>query len=522
MGAALLSLLLLADPSDQEFLLQRLEALGARYRATARQQSEPAVRTRTAVVREVAHLPFDGAARTEAGKLLARIVTEDRAYRVRAEAARAIGRIGTAHALRAMYGALFGPEGRKRKFALMYAVLPEALAQLHHPDDMEWIAAQVLDPAAAGQATPVLREAGPLAHRLVVLTLEGIARAKVRALGPQVVKLARSSVVDIRVAALRGLAALELADPAIERSLESGDAMIRAAAAAYPGLTPAQLEDALKDRSPLVRASAVATAEARPPREAIPLLIAMLARDTDRRVRLDLLETLNELTGRDFGDDIDLWRAWWEAQRETFGGADQRDGTGRVYFFDVGMRTAAVVFVIDVSASMSRQDEQHIARLEYAARELGQAVQKLPPATRFRVLAFASDVRHFPSRQREPGDKTHAAEATRWLRSLKPAGATNTYGALMQALNDPMEPDTIVLLSDGNPYRCAYQGKTFSEHEQILAEVRRVNRRRRIRIHTVALLSGVYSDDDAEDAASAAEFLRRLARENGGECREVR
>ena len=38
----------------------------------------------------------------------------------------------------------------------------------------------------------------------------------------------------------------------------------------------------------------------------------------------------------------------------------------------------------------------------------------------------------------------------------------------------------------------------------------------------VALLSGVYSDEDAEDAASAAEFLRRLARENGGEGREVR
>jgi Mg-chelatase subunit ChlD len=267
----------------------------------------------------------------------------------------------------------------------------------------------------------------------------------------------------------------------------------------------------------------VATAAARPPREAIPLLIATLARDTDRRVRLDLLETLNELTGRDFGDDTELWRAWWQAQRETFAGpGDRRDGTGRVYFFDVGMRTAAVVFVIDVSASMSRQDEQRIARLEYAARELGQAVRKLPPATRFRVLAFASEVRHFPARQREQGDRTDAAKAMRWLRSLKPAGATNTYGALMQALSDPLEPDTIVLLSDGNPYRCAYQGKTFSEHEQILAEVRRVNRRRGIRIHTVALLSGVYSDDDAEDAASAAEFLRRLARENAGECREVR
>jgi hypothetical protein len=278
----------------------------------------------------------------------------------------------------------------------------------------------------------------------------------------------------------------------------------------------------LKDRSPLVRRAAVATVAARPAREAIPLLIARLEADMERGVRLDLLESLNRLTGRDFGDDTGLWNSWWEAQRENFAGPGARDGTGRVYFFDVGMRTAGVVFVIDVSASMSRQDEKRVARLEYAARELGHAVQKLPPEARFRVLAFASEVRHFPPRQRRPGDRTDAAEATRWLRSLAPAGATNTYGALMQALSDPLEPDTIVLLSDGNPYRCAYKGKTYSEHEQILAEVRQANRRRRIRIHTVALLSGVYSEDDAEDAASAAEFLRRLSRENAGEFRDVR
>jgi HEAT repeat protein len=458
----------------------------------------------------------------DAGKLLARIVAGDRAYRVRAEAARAIGGIGTAPALSAMYGALFGPEGRDRKFALLYAVLPDALSRLHHPDDLEWIAAQVLEPAAAGRTTPSLRQAGPLADRLVALTLEGVARAEARALGPQVAKLARSPVVEVRAAALHGLATLQLADPAIEEALGAEDALVRAAAAAHPQLAPARLATALKDSSPLVRRAAVAAAAARPPREAIPLLIARLGADLDRSVRLDLLDALNRLTGRDFGEDTGLWESWWQAQREKFAGPDARDGTGRVYFFDVGMRTASVVFVIDVSASMSREDEHRISRLEYAARELGQAVQKLPSTARFRVLAFASEVRPFPSRRRGWGDRSMAAEATRWLRGLAAAGATNTYGALMLALSDPLEPDTIVLLSDGNPHRCAYQGKTYSEHEQILAEVRRVNRRRRIRIHTVALLSGVYTEDDAEDAASAAEFLRRLSRENAGDFREVR
>jgi len=126
MGAALLSLLLLADPADQEFLLQRLEALGARYRASARQQSPSAVRARMAVVREVAHLPFDGAARTKAGKLLAQIVENDRAYRVRAEAARAIGGGGTATSLSAMYGALFGPDGQSSSLSAVGLVCTRA------------------------------------------------------------------------------------------------------------------------------------------------------------------------------------------------------------------------------------------------------------------------------------------------------------------------------------------------------------------------------------------------------------
>ncbi|MHC4548521.1 MAG: VWA domain-containing protein [Planctomycetota bacterium] len=521
MGAALALLLLLADATDQAFLLERVASLGARYNRHARQQSPRAIRARLEVLSELAHLPFEGEAREKAGRLLARVVAGDRSYRVRADAARAIGRVGTGPALRAMYRTLFGPDGRTQKFALLHAVLPEALAGVRHPDDLEWISTRILKPAAAGEDSSLFRQAGPLRHALVALTLDGVARARARALGPEAAALAGAGVVEVRAAALRALAALEFMDPVVTRSLTDADERVRAAAAGYPRLTPAEVRTLLADASRRVRRAAIRGRATRPPPEAVPPLLARLAQEEDAVVRLDLLDALNRLTGREFGDNVDLWRSWWEASRNKVTGAEPRDRNGRVYFFQVGLRTERVVFVIDVSASMSREDEQGISRLEHAARALGKAVQTLSPTARFRLLAFAADLRRFPVRGREEGDRTDAAEATRWLRGLAPAGATNTYGALMHALTDRLAPDTVVLLSDGNPYRCLYKGRTYTEHEQILAEVRRVNEERQVRIHTVALLSGAL-EGDAEDAASAAEFLRRLARENRGEFREVR
>ena len=138
------------------------------------------------------------------------------------------------------------------------------------------------------------------------------------------------------------------------------------------------------------------------------------------------------------------------------------------------------------------------------------------------MIAFASDVRAFPELREAPIDRGEAQAAMEWFRSLQPAGATNTYGALMTALTDPVRPDTVVLLSDGNPYRCAWQGQTWSEHEQILAEVARVNRDRGIRIHAVALLGSALGIGEEEDVESAARFLARLAAQNDGDFREIR
>ena len=109
-----------------------------------------------------------------------------------------------------------------------------------------------------------------------------------------------------------------------------------------------------------------------------------------------------------------------------------------------------------------------------------------------------------------------------WVDALKPAGASNSYAALMRALQDPLRPDTIVMLSDGIPRHCSWRGRNYSEPEQILAEVRRANRTALVRIHTVGMLGGIPRGDEMLDQESAVSFLRRLASENEGTYREVR
>ena len=515
-----LLLLLLADATDAEFLETRARELAARYDQLALRQTPAAVRERAMLVRELGHLPFEGDARDRAGRLLARIVSGERSYRVRAETARAIARVGTPEALEAMVRALFGPVGREPRFDLLHTVLPEALSSSRRSDHLDWIAEHILGPAAGSGDGALLREAGPLERDLVVLALEGLGRSRARSLGPVIVPLARAGDPEVRAAAVAALAALEVEDAAVEAALADGDERLRAAAAGSRLLPWERAKAALADASPLVRRAAIRGLGARPEREAVTLLVDRLRAEEVGPLRLDLADALEALTGKDLGLDPDLWTGWWAAARETYAGPVEAEKGERTYFFDLGLRTSRVTFVIDVSASMATADAAGLSRLDHAARELGRAVEALPPAARFRLLSFSSQVRRWPEDATAPGDRTQAAAAVQALLSQRPGGATNTYAALMLAIEDPFAPDAIVLLTDGSPYRCAFRGKTYAEPEQILHEVRRANAARAVRIHAVALRSGNGGEEDADDAA--VDFLRRLAAANRGDFREIR
>ena len=90
------------------------------------------------------------------------------------------------------------------------------------------------------------------------------------------------------------------------------------------------------------------------------------------------------------------------------------------------------------------------------------------------------------------------SELTKWLKKLEPGNGTNLYDALELALKMD-DIDAIYLLSDGRP-----NGGRYRRTQDILREVKKINRRRRVSIHGISL-------------GAESPLLKQLAAANGGE-----
>ena len=76
------------------------------------------------------------------------------------------------------------------------------------------------------------------------------------------------------------------------------------------------LLQALKSQDPTLRTRAAGALGEIGDRSAVPALIAAL-RHPDEYTREAAAEALKTLTGQDFGEDSDQWRAWWEQNKAT-------------------------------------------------------------------------------------------------------------------------------------------------------------------------------------------------------------
>jgi len=510
--------LLFADAGDATFLSTRLAQLVRVYESQSHRQSPEAVALRVGVIREIAHLPWEGESRRAAARFLAGTVGKDRSYRVRADACRAIGRIGTPKAVEAMYRALFGKAGRAARFALLDSVLPEALAQLRADEDWEWILREILVPSSRPQPTGMVHLAAHRGRTMLIETLDGAGRARRRELEDIVRKFAVHKHPEVRAAALRALGRMEVAADLIQAALRDSEEQVRMAAARAESLPRIQVERALLDASGAVRRMALRNLAERPWEIGVPGLIRHLKTERLEPARLDIALLLEAKTGKDYGVDALFWGNWWQGQgrrgrRASRAGGETRTTTRRQ------LHARRILFVVDASASMNSIGTDGRSRQQHALEVMKSFISAAPHSAKYAAIAFASELRRFPE---QGSTSTHAGKILPWVDSLRPAGGSNSYAALMTALNHPLRPDTVVFLSDGMPRRCAWRGHTYSEPEQILHEVRRANRTRLVRIHTVGLLAGIARGDEALDQESAVAFLRRLAAENEGIYREVR
>jgi hypothetical protein len=274
----------------------------------------------------------------------------------------------------------------------------------------------------------------------------------------------------------------------------------------------------------------------------------------------DIGEALAGLTGKEFGAAADKWRAWWAESKGSFalpppeaiaylrGRREARTGgppreylkTGVVEYHGIDTPSRSILFVIDVSGSMEsvvtekeRFEAGHYPsykRIDIVKTELQRTIDHLEPFVNFNILAFATDIDPW-KKQLVPANVLNKSAAKEWAGHLQAIGGnskedlasaglagsanlekgkTNTFGALMAALNVRpglrtgekgymVDIDTIFFLSDGRP-----TVGDFVDPDDILREILAANELRKVKIHTIAI--GEFQKD----------FMRKIAERTGG------
>lgn len=214
--------------------------------------------------------------------------------------------------------------------------------------------------------------------------------------------------------------------------------------------------------------------------EAVDALIAGL-QGVRGRLAHEIAAALESLTGQAFGPNPDIWSDWWRQHGGGFEVAAQaprweepRAFRDRYAFYGIEIRSEAVVFVLDISGSMSGD------RIATLKQELAAAIRAMPETARFNLIPFhdkaypwSKKLVHVKGRGRKAG--------LDFVEKLKVGGSTNLWDGLEAAIADP-QVDTVVILSDGEP---------SAGEVQEMGEIRRrfveQNRERMILLHAVAI-----------------------------------
>ncbi|MFQ5655220.1 MAG: HEAT repeat domain-containing protein [Planctomycetota bacterium] len=307
----------------------------------------------------------------------------------------------------------------------------------------------------------------------------------------------------------------------------------------------------LEHKSELVQRSAIEALKERRSKNAIPRLIDLLERKKRAKgtVAYSANLALMSLTGHCF-DSIEDWRKFWEANKETLdpskleapegptGVAQQDLDKRKPEFFGVEIISRRVVFVIDISGSMTMWDEggedqagkgppwkarQRIVRTK---RQLSEAIRKLSKGALFNVIAFNNKIAKL-QKELVPAVPRWKGKALKFVKRLAADSATHTDEALAEAFRDP-RVDTIILLSDGAPMKSRSE-TAEALIPRILEQVRDLNRIRRVRIFTFGFEGegewppgSKYARHPPEDPQRLIDFLTRLAKENGGTYTSIR
>jgi HEAT repeat protein len=345
----------------------------------------------------------------------------------------------------------------------------------------------------------------------------------------------KSANAEVQVAAYDFLAASRskkharvfadgLKSPNWEVRAISAEVMARSQAAGAVKL----LGPVLADPDSRVQVAVVRALLERGGKDAFELLLGALG-GARGRVQDDIADALARLTGKNLGAAAAQWESWWavnkEGEREFVAlppevlsrMKEEESDQSTVLYHGLRVLSERAAFLIDCSESMAEEyvpraerenadekgkgktivadprtkgkgkgEAKRARRIEVVKREILGVIERLKDGVALNVIRFDSLVVDFirtglqGERALVKLDDAMRARLREFVARAQPGGQTNLSGVIREAL-EYEDVDTIYLLSDGAPT----QGLGITDPEELLGEVRRWNRRRRVRINTI-------------------------------------
>lgn len=140
-------------------------------------------------------------------------------------------------------------------------------------------------------------------------------------------------------------------------------------------------------------------------------------------------------------------------------------------------------------------------RLTRAAQKL---VRAFPKGTKFNMIAYSTECRTWKGKGLVAASGSNKDKACKWLEGLSEGGVTRSDVAIDEAMTF-LEADTIIFVTDGAPTSAAGKPLDDKQVEEFLAEIKRKNRTRKVKIDVIAIGEG------------STDFASGLAEQNEGQ-----
>lgn len=260
----------------------------------------------------------------------------------------------------------------------------------------------------------------------------------------------------------------------------------------------------LSEPHPGLRTAALYTMLSASDHRGVPALIDALDDELPRGGRFvhDFAEALADLTGQQFGVDVDTWRLWWadfgEAFLEDPPEPRERTAVGDdatvARIFGLPVHSNRVAVVVDGSGSMRMFEVDGISGAEAAKRELGTFLEQLDDD----ALMNAAVIERKPERafkRLSANSKRNRKRAVDFIGKRPFSGASSLYDTLIEIQNDP-GVDTIVYIGDGGG---SWGLHAYAGH--MLVGLEREFARTGVRVHAICIGSDKPKTRFLEDLA---------------------